>query len=73
MKGTLGIGSVLVLLAILLLTVHTPAVAPPRPDARGTRVAILNLTQFVKGYTKFKTFQKELKSAVDPFQARDTA
>jgi Skp family chaperone for outer membrane proteins len=72
MKGTLSIGSVLVLLAILLFTVHTPAVAPPTRIG-GTRVAVFNLTAVIKSYTKFKTFQAELKAAVDPFQARDTA
>lgn len=52
------------------VTAQTPAAAP---TAAKSRVALLNLTYVVKNYNKFKTFQDELKAAVDPFQAKDTA
>ena len=34
---------------------------------------MLNLTYVIKNYSKFKRYQDELKSKVDPFQAKDTA
>jgi Skp family chaperone for outer membrane proteins len=51
-------------------TAQTPATPAP---TNKSRVALLNLTYVVKNYTKFKTFQEELKQAVDPYQAKDTS
>ena len=38
-----------------------------------TKIGVLNLTYVIKNYTKFKTYQDDLKRKVDPYQARDTA
>jgi Skp family chaperone for outer membrane proteins len=37
-----------------------------------TKVGVLNLTYVIKNYSKFKTYQDQLKAKVDPFQLRDT-
>lgn len=57
------------------LKAQAPATTTPAaPTATNkSRVALLNLTYVVKNYTKFTTFQNELKTAVDPFQVKDTA
>ena len=36
-----------------------------------TKVALVNLSYVIKNYSKFKTFQEELKTAVGPFQVKD--
>ena len=65
--------------AVLSLAVFISSKAIAQGPAAGaaptnkSRVALLNLTYVVKNYTKFKTFQDELKAAVDPFQAKDAA
>src|SRR5262245_34433526 len=51
---------------------QTTSTTPPATTTN-SKVALLNLTYVIKNYNKFKTFQAELKSAVDPFQAKDTA
>ena len=38
-----------------------------------TKVGVVNLTVVIKGYTKFKMYQEQLKREVDPFQAKDLA
>lgn len=43
----------------------------PAPSAGRTRIALINLGYVVKHYEKFKTFQQEIKDAVQPFQKRD--
>jgi Skp family chaperone for outer membrane proteins len=52
------------------LWAQTPGVAA---TGTKTKVGVLNLTYVIKNYSKFKTYQAELKLKVDPFQARDTA
>jgi Skp family chaperone for outer membrane proteins len=47
--------------------------ATPPATTTHSKVALLNLTYVIKNYAKFKTFQAELKSAVDPFQVKDTS
>lgn len=73
-KTVLVMAGVAVLsLAVFLgsqVTAQTPSANTP---TNKSRVALLNLTYVVKNYTKFKTFQEELKAAVDPYQAKDTA
>jgi Skp family chaperone for outer membrane proteins len=36
-----------------------------------TRVALLNITYVIKYYYKYKTYQDELKTALEPFQKKD--
>lgn len=82
MKRTVFVAAGVVVLG-LALVVSTrlmaqapPATGTPAAPAAGTnksRVALLNLTYVIKNYKKFQTFQDELKKAVDPFQAKDTA
>lgn len=38
-----------------------------------TKVGVVNLTVVIKGYTKFKMYQEQLKREVDPFQTKDLA
>src|SRR5690349_8950043 len=47
-----------------------PAGAPATGQNK-SRVALLNLTYVIKNYTKFQTFQEELKKAVEPFEKND--
>jgi Skp family chaperone for outer membrane proteins len=52
-----------------------PQVAPtPTPQAGAaprTRVALLNLTYVIKNYTKYISFQEEIKGIIKPFQGTD--
>ena len=52
------------------LWAQTPAAVP---SGTKTKVGVFNLTYVIKNYTKFKSYQDQLKSKVDPFQLRDTA
>lgn len=45
---------------------------PPATAAPRTRIALLNLTYVIKNYEKYKHFQEEIKSIIEPFQKRDT-
>jgi Skp family chaperone for outer membrane proteins len=68
-------GAAVLSLAVFIssnVSAQTTPSTPPAPTNK-SRVALLNLTYVVKNYTKFKTFQDELKAAVDPFQAKDAA
>jgi len=47
--------------------------APTAAPGARSRIALINLTYVVKNYEKFKSFQEELKKAVEPFQAKDTS
>jgi Skp family chaperone for outer membrane proteins len=47
--------------------------APPVPAQLKTKIGLVNLSQVMKEYNKFKTFQEEMKTAVQPFQGKDTA
>jgi Skp family chaperone for outer membrane proteins len=42
------------------------AAAEPR-----TRIALLNLSYVVKNYTRYQSFQQEIKKDIEPFQQRD--
>jgi Skp family chaperone for outer membrane proteins len=47
-----------------------PPAAPAQPK---TKIGLVNLSRVIKEYNKFKTFQEEMKKAVEPFQGRDAA
>ena len=51
------------------LWAQAPAAAP---SGTKTKVGVLNLTYVIKNYSKFKNYQDQLKTKVDPFQAKDT-
>jgi len=48
---------------------------PGQPGAgaapASTKVGLVNLSQVIQGYKKFKTYQDELKKLVEPFQKKD--
>ena len=52
------------------LWAQTPAAVP---SGTKTKVGVLNLTYVIKNYSKFKSYQDDLKRKVDPFQATDTS
>ncbi len=60
-------GMVLVLGTLLLTTDGTPQAAPPPPPTR-TRVALLNLAQTIKGYTRTTDLANENKQRLQAFQ-----
>src|SRR5436190_1900344 len=74
MKDSLRYAAGLLVLGALLLAGRswsdTQPAAGPRPQ---TRIAVVNLSHVVRNYDKFKTYQEELKKAVEPYQAKDTA
>lgn len=78
MKRTvlLAVGALALGLAIhvstLLAQSTSPATATTTSAAK-SRIAMINLTYVVKNYTKFKTYQDELKKTVDPYQTKDNA
>jgi Skp family chaperone for outer membrane proteins len=49
---------------------NSQAAATPEAPAR-TRIAILNLTYVIKNYNKYKQFQEEIKTFIEPFQKKD--
>ena len=51
------------------LWAQTPAAVP---SGTKTKVGVFNLTYVIKNYTKFKSYQDQLKSKVDSFQLKDT-
>jgi len=66
--GAVALGVALHASTLLAQTGTTgTAAAQPR-----SRIALLNLSHVIKKYNKFTTYQNELKTAVEPFQARDT-
>ncbi|MGL4550740.1 MAG: OmpH family outer membrane protein [Gemmataceae bacterium] len=74
MKRTIGVAAGVAVLGLAIAVssqLMAQGTAPTAPVK--SRVALLNLTYVIKNYAKFKTFQDELKSSVDPFQAKDTA
>jgi Skp family chaperone for outer membrane proteins len=44
--------------------------APAARPAPSTRIALLNLSHVIKNYDKYKAFQEELKTVVQPFEKR---
>jgi Skp family chaperone for outer membrane proteins len=44
--------------------------APAARPAPTTRIALLNLSHVIKNYDKYKAFQEELKTVVQPFEKR---
>jgi len=47
----------------------------PSPAAAATpktRIALLNLTYVIKNYMKYKNFQQEIQSSIEPFKKQDT-
>ncbi|HEY7310646.1 MAG TPA: OmpH family outer membrane protein [Gemmataceae bacterium] len=48
-----------------------PAASAPAATAPRTRIALLNLTYVIKNYEKYKHFQEEIKSVIEPFQKTD--
>jgi Skp family chaperone for outer membrane proteins len=66
----LGAGGVCLVVGLLigggpLWSDSKPAAASPR-----SRVAVVNLSHVLKNYEKYKTFQKELRESIRPFQER---
>jgi len=66
--GVIALGTVIY--ASTRLWAQTPGAAP---TVAKTKVGVVNLTKVIKNYSKFKTYQDQLKAKVDPFQLRDTA
>jgi Skp family chaperone for outer membrane proteins len=64
--GVIALGTAIYASSMLLA--QTPG-APA--SGSKTKVGVVNLTVVIKGYTKFKMYQEQLKSKVDPFQAKD--
>jgi Skp family chaperone for outer membrane proteins len=52
-------------------TQAAPASAPQAGAAPRTKVALLNLTYVIKNYTKYISFQEEIKGIIKPFQGTD--
>lgn len=78
MKRTvyLAVGAAALGLAIHVSTLLAQSTSPapaPTASAAKSRMAMINLTYVVKNYTKFKTYQDELKKTVDPYQTKDNA
>jgi Skp family chaperone for outer membrane proteins len=42
-----------------------------RPAEPRTRVALLNLSYVIKNYEKFKAYEQEIKTALEPFQKKE--
>lgn len=79
MRDSLRVGGVLLILWALPLMARSwhetgrAAPAPVRPARPTTKVALINLSYVLKNYQKVKTFEKELKTATLPYQAKHTA
>ncbi|MFO0928806.1 MAG: OmpH family outer membrane protein [Gemmataceae bacterium] len=75
MKRTvlLAAGALTLGLAIHVSTLLAQSTSPATATTSSakSRIAMINLTYVVKNYTKFKTYQEELKKTVDPFQTKD--
>jgi len=74
----LWMGSVVVALAVVIGAGRLWAENKEQKPAKAaktemprTRIAIVNLTFVIKNYDKYKTFQEDLKKAVEPFQERE--
>lgn len=50
---------------------NSQAAAQPAAPLR-TRIAILNLTYVIKNYDKYKRFNEEIKTYIEPFHKKDT-
>jgi Skp family chaperone for outer membrane proteins len=65
--GVIALGTAIYASSMLL------AQSPSAPATGSkTKVGLVNLTYVIKGYTKFKTYQEQLKTKVDPYQIKDT-
>lgn len=51
---------------------NNPQAAPTQAAPARTRIAIMNLAYVIKNYDKYKRFQDEIKSILEPFQKKDT-
>src|SRR6185437_14226636 len=78
MRAMLWMGSVVVALAVVIGAGRLWAENKEQKPAKAaktemprTRIAIVNLTFVIKNYDKYKTFQEDLKKAVEPFQERE--
>src|SRR5262249_13579429 len=74
MRDSLRYATGLLILGALILAGRswsdTQPASAPKPQ---TRIAVVNYSYVLKNYDKYKTFQEELKKAVEPYQAKDTA
>jgi Skp family chaperone for outer membrane proteins len=68
--GVMALGVAIYVGQLWAQTGSRPATPAAEPK---TRVAVFNLSYVVKNYEKFKTFQEEMKTAVAPYQTKDTA
>jgi Skp family chaperone for outer membrane proteins len=69
--GVMALGVAIYVGQLWAQTGTRPATSPAAEPK--TRIAVFNLSYVVKNYDKFKTFQEEMKTAVAPYQAKDTA
>jgi Skp family chaperone for outer membrane proteins len=46
---------------------------PARPAEPKTRIALLNLSHVIKNYAKFKAYEEEIKTALEPYQKKEEA
>ena len=74
-KTVLAAGSILALVTLWYVgpfSGHAQSQNPQAAQPSRTRIALLNLTYVIKNYEKYKQFEGEMKSIVEPFQKKDT-
>jgi Skp family chaperone for outer membrane proteins len=74
-KTVLAAGSILALVTLWYVgpfSGHAQSQNPQAAQPSRTRIALLNLTYVIKNYEKYKQFESEMKTIVEPFQKKDT-
>jgi Skp family chaperone for outer membrane proteins len=74
-KTVLAAGSILALVTLWYVGPFSGHAQSQNPQAAAqpsrTRIALLNLTYVIKNYEKFKQFEAEMKTIIEPFQKKD--
>jgi Skp family chaperone for outer membrane proteins len=72
MRDVLRIGGVGLIVVTLVVAGRSWSDTKPAPAANpGVQIGLVNLTQVIKSYDRYKTFQAEMKEAIKPFQEKD--
>ena len=70
MKGSLRAGGVALILGTLVIAGRSSS-EPKKTPAPRTRIALINLSQVIKGYHKYQDFQTEIKDDIKKFQDKN--
>jgi len=68
MRNWLRTGGILLAVGLVVVVSRSWSAPKAEPPARRTRVAVLNVSQVIKSYAKWKTFQAHFKKDVERYE-----